>query len=258
VKNLNEVDALAELLKARFDHVAVRHDYGWPGNAALCILDCVLSLNRRYDKVVYPRVLAFSQRYPEVVELTHLQELLDQYPQVGGFCSERLNYNDIRREKTLRGVVEHLLAVQAGHTGESEWERLQAWAASVHPSDHKIVAVRGFGLSGFQYMRMLLGVQTTKPDVHVIRFVSKAVGHKVNDVAALTLLEDAAEKAGLPLREVDGAIWNTGARKQAVTAGSHRPNRRTIVQSSGGCAEQNGRSTCRRRLIRNVRREEAA
>jgi hypothetical protein len=227
VKNLNDVDALAKLLKARFASVAVRHDYGWPENSALCVLDCGLSLNRRYDKVVYPRVLVFSQRYPEVVELTHLQELLNQYPQAGGFCSERLNYNDTRREKTLRGVVEHLLAVQARHPGESEWERLQAWAASVHPRDYKTVTVRGFALSGFQYMRMLLGVQTTKPDVHVIRFVSKAVGHKVNDVAALTLLEAAAEKAGLPLREVDGAIWNAGARKPAVAAGSHCPNRRT-------------------------------
>src|SRR5690242_9588036 len=100
-----DVDALAKLLKDRFGNVAIRHDYGWPQKPALCVLDCVLSLNRRYDKVVYPRVLAFSQRHPEVVELRHLRAMLRRHPEVGSFCRERVNYNDPRREQTLCGVV---------------------------------------------------------------------------------------------------------------------------------------------------------
>jgi len=219
------VDALVKRLKADYGHVDVRVDYGWPQKPALCVLDCVLSLNRRYDKVVYPRILAFSQHHPKVVELGHLQTLLDQFPQLGGFSIETLNYNDTRRERTLRGVVKHLLEVQSGHNGKSEWERLQAWAASVRPSDHKSVGVRGFALSGFQYLRMLFGVQTTKPDIHIIRFVSKVVRGKVNDVTALTLLEAAAEKARLPLREVDGEIWKAGARKRSISTGPHCRNR---------------------------------
>jgi hypothetical protein len=111
----------------------------------------------------------------------------------------------------LRGVVKYLLAAQAKQTGESEWERLRAWARSVKPGGYRAVSVRGFALAGFQYLRMLFGVQTTKPDIYIIRFVSQVVGRKVNDVAAVTLLEAAAEKAGLPLREVDGAIWDAGA-----------------------------------------------
>jgi len=54
---------------------------------------------------------------------------------------------------------------------------------------------------------MLFGVQTTKPDVHIIRFVSEVLGKKVNDVTALSLLERAAKQTGLPLREVDNIIW---------------------------------------------------
>ena len=30
-----------------------------------------------------------------------------------------------------------------------------------------MVGVRGFGLAGFQYMRMLFGAQTAKPDIHI-------------------------------------------------------------------------------------------
>jgi hypothetical protein len=73
--------------------------------------------------------------------------------------------------------------------------------------------VPGFGLGGFQYLRMLFGAQTTKPDVHIIRFVSEAIGRKIADIKALYLLERAAKQAGLPIRELDITIWETGARR---------------------------------------------
>lgn len=211
-KRMDDVDRLTEILKARFSQVPIRPNYGWPGRPALSVLDCVLSLNRPYKRVVYPRVVGFSERRPEIVELPQLQSLLDQFDAPGRFCRDELNYNDARREQTLRGVVRRLLEVQAEQEGATEQERLQRWAASVGPGDHARIGVKGFGLSGFQYLRMLFGVQTAKPDVHIVRFVSQSVGRRVNDRAALTLLEQAAEKAGLPLREVDGAIWKAGAR----------------------------------------------
>jgi len=190
--DMTDVDLLVKLLKTRFSHVAVRHDYGWPEKPALCVLDCVLSLNRHYDKFVHPRVLAFCQRYPDVVELANVQAELDQHANVGGFFAEMLNYSDIGREQTFRGVVRYLLTAQARHAGKREWDRLRAWAASVGPSEHKAVGVRGFALAGFQYLRMLFGVQTTKPDIWVVRFVPKALGRRVRDVTALDLLEAAA------------------------------------------------------------------
>ena len=113
-----------------------------------------------------------------------------------------------------------MLTIQANYDGANEWERLQVWASSVQPGDYPSVGVKGFGLSGFQYMRMLFGVQTTKPDVHVIRFVSEAVGRSVTDVQALFLLEQAAKAANLPLREVDGAIWEAGAHPPRTAAPS--------------------------------------
>jgi hypothetical protein len=207
-----DIEALAEVLNARFASVAVRTDYGWPGRAALNVLDCVLSLNRHYDRVVYPRVAPFGASRAEGIELSHLQTLMESYREAGDFCKNELNYNDQRREQTLRGVVQHLLTVQSLHPGLTEQERLELWAASVCPSDYTSVCVKGFGLAGFQYMRMLFGVQTTKPDIHIIRFVSQVIGRTVNDLAALTLLEQAALKVGLPLREVDGMIWEAGAR----------------------------------------------
>jgi hypothetical protein len=209
--NQEEIDKLARAIKANFGNVSVRADFGWPENPALCVLDCVLSLNRHYARFVKPRVNRFATNHPEVRELSQLQVLLNKH-QVGGFCLEELNYKDIAREQTLRGVASYLLSVESRYKGESEWARLKAWAEAVSPSEYMMIGVRGFGLAGIQYLRMLLGVQTTKPDVHVIRFISKELGRPVNNINALLLLEAAAKKEGLPLREVDGAIWKFMAR----------------------------------------------
>jgi len=209
---MTDVDMLAEVLRSRFHHVAIRSDYGWPRNSALSVLDCVLSLNRRYDGFVLPRLEAFARQRPDFVELAHLEEMLNGCTRVGEFCLRELNYNHAQREQTLRGVLRHMVLAQGEQDDATEWGRLQAWAKSAKPSDYLSVGVSGFALSGFQYMRMLFGAQTTKPDIHIMRFVSQVVGRKVSDVQALQLLEAAAAKVGLPLREVDGAIWERGAR----------------------------------------------
>lgn len=210
--NSEEVDRVAAVLTRNFDKVAVRTDYGWPGNSALTVLDCVLSLNRRYDAFALPRVKAFAEHHPEVTTLVHLNAMFAKYPEIGQFSRDALNYNDARRERTLRGVADYLLTIGPSYAGATEWERLTAWAQSARPADSASIGVKGFGLAGFQYLRMLLGAQTTKPDVHIIRYVSEIVGRRLKDWDALLLLERASAKAGLPLREVDGEIWQLAAR----------------------------------------------
>jgi hypothetical protein len=51
---------------------------------------------------------------------------------------------------------------------------------SVRPGDSYFLGIKGFKLSGFQYLRMLFGAQTTKPDVHIVKFISEIVGRKVH------------------------------------------------------------------------------
>lgn len=48
--------------------------------------------------------------------------------------------------------------------------RLARWAP---PCDYLVVGVAGFGLAGFQYLRRLFGAETTKPGVHVMRYVAR-------------------------------------------------------------------------------------
>jgi hypothetical protein len=54
---------------------------------------------------------------------------------------------------------------------------------------------------------MRLGVDTVKPDVHVIRFVSRAVGRRVSEAESVRGLEDAAKQLGLRANILDWSVW---------------------------------------------------
>lgn len=207
----SDVDKLVEVLQRNFPTVPPPADEIWSHPPAVKVIDCVLSLNRPYDKVVLPRIQRFVKDHPSVKELPQLKQLINSYATPSEFSTAVLTYNDSGRAVTVAGVVDYLLQVQTAYEGATEEERLVKWAAAAKPSDYLNVGVRGFGLAGFQYLRMLFGAQTTKPDVHVIGYVSKALGRKVANLQALVLLEEAAKRASLPVRELDIAIWEASA-----------------------------------------------
>lgn len=209
---MTDVQRLADVLLKRYGHVQPKSSYVWPW-ASQRVIDCVLSLNRRYNAVVRPRVETFGANHAQVQSLSDLKAYIATFPSAAAFCAAALNYQDPRRAETLTGVIDYLIDAQIEHTGADENERLSRWATWARPGDYLTVGVSGFGLAGFQYLRMLFGAQTTKPDVHVIRFVSGQLGRRITDVQALNLMERAASLAGLPLREVDAEIWQERAAK---------------------------------------------
>jgi len=220
---MDAVDRIVQALRERFPCVGPSTDETWSQSPAAKVLDCVLSLNRRYDTFVVPRVRQFVCAHPDIEELAHLRRLLASYPSPLAFSSAELDYKDRRRARTLLGVVDYLIEAEGDHDGGAESERLKRWAEWARPGDYLAVGVAGFGLSGFQYLRMLFGAQTAKPDVHVIRFVSGVLGHQVSDVRALYLLERAAKVACIPIRDLDAAIWTSGARPAAGSADRTTP-----------------------------------
>lgn len=207
---MTNVEKVTDVLVARYGGVSMRTDYGWP-TAALSVIDCVLSLNRPYEKFVRPRVEEFSQRNPLVGTVEELSASVRRCESPLAFCESQLRYRDARRATTLVGVIDYLRDVLVEFDGANEAQRLQQWAVSSRPGDFLTVGVPGFGLAGFQYLRMLFGAQTTKPDVHIIRFVSEVIGRQITAVQALNILERAAKFAKLPLREIDAEIWKERA-----------------------------------------------
>jgi hypothetical protein len=112
--------------------------------------------------------------------------------------------------------VDWLVEVAGDGSYEGQLAQLETWAANAKPDEHFMLGISGFAIGGFQYLRMLFGANTTKPDIHIQRYVASSVGHRVSDTQALALLEVAATEAGVSLRDLDTTIWERSARSKHI------------------------------------------
>lgn len=86
-------------------------------------------------------------------------------------------------------------------------EALARWART---SDYVLDfagKVPGMGYAIYQWLVMRQGVETVKPDVHLRRFVSAALGREVGDRGIVESLEEVAWRLGLKAYELDWRIW---------------------------------------------------
>ena len=179
---------------------------------AVRVIECVLSLNRRYDSFVVPRLDRFERAHSGIRTVSDLQALVATYASPARFLSAALDYRDPARAATLTAVVDWLVTVGGNGDYDKQLSNLQLWATEAQPADYGTLRIDGFGLGGFQYLRMLFGADTTKPDIHIRRYVESCVEHSVSDVQALRLLEYAAQKVGTTLVDLDTTIWELSAR----------------------------------------------
>jgi hypothetical protein len=166
-----------------------------------------LSLNRPYDRFVVPRLDSFENAHPSIHSVSDLQSLMEEYPSPSIFVRSTLKYNHEARATILAGVVAYLINVSDG----SDY-KLNDWAVGTKPADYAQLGIPGFGLAGFQYLRMLFGANTIKPDMHICGMVANWVGHRVSPIRALRILEEAAADAAVRLRDLDTTLWEISAR----------------------------------------------
>ncbi len=218
--NVTEADivAVTTKLKQIASDVSTPTGSEWSYPPAIKVIDCVLSLNRKYDTFVVPRLKTFMNNHPETQRVVELAKLIANYPTPHAFVQQELNYNHEDRAKTLDAVVKYLCTIIDGtKTLEEEKKGLTQWAIESKPHDYQVLKIKGFGIAGFQYLRMLFGVDTTKPDVHIIRYLSDILNRRVSTTESLLLLESASARAGLSVRGVDSYIWKKGARPTKTT-----------------------------------------
>ena len=214
----HEIEKLVAAIRQLAPAIVPSTDEAWKQSPALCVIDCVLSLNRNYDKFVVPRLEEFCRKWPQLESFTQLQTLIKKYTSAHEFTKRELRYNDETRSEVLTSVVDWVVEICGrGDIGEQrrhaeEWAKNSSFGES-SPN------IKNFGLSGFQYLRMLFGANTTKPDVHICRFVAKILGRKVSDYQALDLLEQAATEASVSIRDLDTTIWEASARRDSAKPG---------------------------------------
>ena len=183
---------------------------------AVLVIDCVLSLNRRYDTFVVPRLENFMSNHPEIQRITDLAKLMASYPTPHAFVQQELDYNHEDRARILHEVVMSLCTIVQQTPTVPEEKALKQWVVQARSQTHRL-DIKGFGVAGFQYLCMLFGADTTKPDIYIIRFISDLLNRNVSDLEARDLLEAASKRVGLSVRAVDSFIWKRGARGRKNT-----------------------------------------
>jgi hypothetical protein len=191
-------------------------DRAWARVPAVRVIDCVLSLMRSYDSFVVPRLDRFERAHSQIRTVCDLHQLIGRYNSPDHFVTEALDYRHQDRAETLAAVVNWLVTVSGHGSGAEQLSNLERWASGTNASSYATLGIRGFGIAGYQYLRMLFSANTTKPDIHIRRFVELHVGHPVSDFEALRLLEGAAKETGIILRDLDTTIWESSARMRGV------------------------------------------
>ncbi|QLQ25455.1 MAG: hypothetical protein HZT41_11745 [Dechloromonas sp.] len=123
--NVSLVNALANAMLRDYREVETSADHALNRSDAACVIDCVLSLNRDYDRFVLPRVMRFVQEHPGVTSVAELQFMMRACASPHEFVQLHLGYNHAKRAEILMAVVDYLTTV-----GD-----LREWARSADPGD---------------------------------------------------------------------------------------------------------------------------
>lgn len=191
-----------EKIKNELDNITIVDSLNYYDNPCLVILDAVMSRSRVYEKTVVPKIKYFKEHHSDI---NTLETLIDVINEVGpeNFAPKYLDY----RFKQLGQVILDTAIVFHDNKAEgNDLESMKQFASS--PNFYKeIQKVKGIGIATARYLAILLNIDTVKPDVHILKFISNALGRKVKEQEAIDLLTDVAKEMNKPVAIIDNSIW---------------------------------------------------
>lgn len=100
--------------------------------------------------------------------------------------------------------MDWFLAYKREHGIAKDLDAMRHWAFQ---PDRQTLSVYGIGFPTTQYIRILAGADTVKPDKHIRKAVKDAFGRSAGDLTTVLLLEATARHMGVSARKLDYAIW---------------------------------------------------
>jgi hypothetical protein len=172
-------------------------------NPVLILVDAVLSMNRKYDSFVVPRVELIRKR-----GIKTLEEALKTIEGEGinGFC-KIWNYNHPERVEILKRLINRYLQVKKDLKIDDDLTALKEWGRRSTVRDYKDLNVKGIGFVTYQYLRLMCGADTTKPDIHLKRAVKEGTGENLPLEEVVQVVEETSKKLGIKARQLDYALW---------------------------------------------------
>lgn len=206
------VDNFANYVKSLnldFNQTPGEFDYD---NPVLILVDAVLSMNRRYDSFVVPRVELMRKSGIKTLEQA-LQVIEDKG--TDGFC-KIWNYKHPERVEILKRLINKYLQVKKNLKIDDGLMVLKEWAKKSTVSDYKNFNIKGIGFVTYQYLRLMCGADTTKPDVHLKRAVKEGTGRNLSETEVVQVVEQTAKKFNVKARQLDYALWSYYSKRGAI------------------------------------------
>ena len=169
------------------------------------LLDTVIDY-QQHTTTVRSAIEHFNeQRWNDVRSLDDLENLLKRFPNtkegntdLGQFL---WGYRFWTRAEQLRGLVAFVRRKNIESLDDlRRWAELSTYAEFQGQ-------VKGLGPVVYQWLTMRLGAETVKPDVHIVRFVSRAVGRPATEREAIDGLVAVAGSLGIKANILDWSIW---------------------------------------------------
>ena len=175
---------------------------------AVKVINSVISQALTYKTTVYPRLVGFKKNRPDVKSIRQLADLMESYTTPLEFLSEEVDLPNKLKAGAIDGLVKYLCGLIEASPAVPEEETLRQWAITAEPDDYKKLDIKGVKIATFQWLRMLFGADTSKPDVHVMNFINETIDRELSENECVLLIEGVASYLEVSEREVDGAIWN--------------------------------------------------
>ncbi len=146
-----------------------------------------------------------AHAWDEIRTLDDLEVVLTRFPADkdgnDALAQHLWGYHHWRRAQELRGLVVYFC-----ERNVTDLDSLRAWATASTEKNF-VGHIKGLGPTVYQWLVRRAGVETVKPDVHVLRFVADAIGRQVNERAAVASLEEVARHLEVSPRTLDWSIW---------------------------------------------------
>ena len=211
-----DIDTIASAMKWVFSNVAHEIDGIYSKPPAQKVIACVLSLGTNYEGVVPKRLRKFEENHPDVNSITDLEKLIAGYSTPYEFFVKELDHKKKIKASTINELVKFFRRTIRKSPTLSEEEALEQWAIKAKPEDYLTLNIKGCRIACFQWLRMLFGADTAKPDVHIVNFLSENLGKKVSKIEAVYLMEKSASRASISTQLIDHLIWRMKAKWKSV------------------------------------------
>jgi len=181
----------------------------WVNNHVEAIINTVLAMRQRWKETAEPRFTEYQKNYSHIKTLYDLDNLIKSISEQE-FCKKVLGItitkNNFWRYKMLNDMVKAFTEYQKENGFNSDREAMMDWAKNCNLSqlEEDIVGrLNNVGLATVQNLRMCLGIDTVKPDVHIINALKKiGLGNEVE------ICELISELTGYKCIELDQIFWH--------------------------------------------------